>query len=497
MTGEAGSRADHLARLQRTSILVLGDVMLDRYTFGEVHRVSPEGPVPVVLQQSTRLALGGAANVAANISSIGARAILVGRVGADQDGREIMGLLDSQDLVHHLMTVPGIPTITKTRIVAGAQQIVRIDNEKIETTTREQLADILGTLRNFFSQSDDRAVVLADYAKGFLSADLIREVIRSAAKAGIPVVADPKGHDLSRYAGSTVIKPNLAEARSACASLADDHADRLEEIMALTEACQRMSGARNVVLSCSADGVAVSGADVHEMTHLPTKARDVADVSGAGDTLVAIIALGLAAKLPLARAVEIANMAAGAVCEKPGTATVSATELLALIGGDSESTPSGPSLKLLANREEAGAVAHQYHLENRRLVFANGCFDLLHAGHIKLLKEARSHGDALMVGLNADESVRRLKGPNRPIQAELDRCEIIAALECVDFVVVFNEDTPLELINAVQPDVIVKGDDYNFESVIGASEVAAWGGSVVLVTRLEDRSTTGMLKDGL
>jgi len=493
MSGGTGSVAHELYGLQRANVLIVGDVMLDRYIHGEVDRVSPEAPVPVVMQQGTRLVLGGAANVAANIASIGARAMLIGRVGADQDASEIVTLLDALHVRHYLVTVPGVPTITKTRIVVGTQQVTRIDNEIIYTTTPDEAAAVLDRVKEFLSRDGYRAVILADYAKGFLEADLIREVIRFSVEADVPVISDPKGRNLSRYAGSTVIKPNLIEARIACSLPSDRYTNRLEEISALADACVKTSGARNVVLSCSADGVAVFGTDVPEVKHLAANAREVADVSGAGDTLVALIALGLAAELPLSRAVELANIAAGAVCEKSGTATVTATELLALISGNSEPRGSEPSPKILASHQEAGQIGARYHIEGRRLVFANGCFDLLHAGHIKLLKDARSFGDALMVGLNTDESVRRLKGASRPIQSESDRCEIIAALACVDFVVLFEQDTPLELINTVRPSLLVKGDDYSVESVVGTSEIETWGGAVVLVSQLDNRSTTRII----
>ena len=448
----------------------------------------------MLLQTSTSTALGGAANVAANIASSGARATLIGRVGDDRDGEDVVALLASIGLGHALTRVPGVPTTTKTRVVVEAQQLTRIDREVAHPTTPEETSAALAALDSFLREGGPRAVVLADYAKGFLGPTLIREVIVRSGQAGVPIVTDPKNRDLSRYAGSTVIKPNLAEARSACPAPPDGGGDPAEEIGRLAETCLRLSGARNVVLSCSADGVAVLGADSPELIRLPTKAREVADVSGAGDTLTALTALGLAAGLDLRRGVEIANAAAGAVCAKPGTAALTPTELLALMG--TTQRPDQPSPKILAGRQEASDVGTQYQRDGRRLVLANGCFDLLHAGHIKLLRQARATGDALMVALNADASVRRLKGDGRPIQSETDRCEIMAALDCVDYVVLFGEETPLELIRAVRPSVLVKGDDYDIESVVGASDVQGWGGNVVLVPLLEDRSTTRIIEAG-
>jgi D-beta-D-heptose 7-phosphate kinase/D-beta-D-heptose 1-phosphate adenosyltransferase len=489
------SAAHELHALQAAHVLVLGDVMLDRYLSGDAQRMSPEAPVPVLLERGTRLVLGGAANVAANVASLGARATLVGRVGDDADGEDVVGLLDSSGIGRTLVRVPGVPTTTKTRVVSGAQQVARIDREDVHPTTPDELAAALTALDEFLAGDGPRGVVLADYAKGFLGPELISEIIGRSERAGVPVVTDPKSRDVARYAGSTVIKPNLAEARSACPDPVGG-GDPDGGIGQLTAAYLELSGARNVVLSCSADGVAVLGADSVECTRLPTKAREVADVSGAGDTLIALVALGLAADLDLLRAVEIANVAAGAVCGKPGTAFLSATELLTLMGSGADQHPDEVNPKILAGREEAGDVGAQYQRDGRRLVLANGCFDLLHAGHIKLLRQARSAGDALMVALNTDASVRELKGDNRPVQSESDRCEIMAALECVDFVVLFGEDTPLELIRAVRPSVLVKGDDYDVDSVVGAAEVQGWGGSVVLVSRLDGRSTSRIIESG-
>jgi D-beta-D-heptose 7-phosphate kinase / D-beta-D-heptose 1-phosphate adenosyltransferase len=488
------SIAHELARLQAAEVLVLGDVLLDRYVAGEVERVSPEAPVPVVLEHSRRTTLGGAANVAANVAALGARATLVGRIGDDDDGREVTRLLDGLGVDHHLVVTPGSPTATKVRVLAGGQQIVRIDNELVIWTATEEHPAILEQIDRFLSAPAGRGVVLADYAKGFLAAELVGAVIDAARRSHVPVVTDPKGRDLSRYSGSTVIKPNLAEARDATGVPDASRPTGGEEISALAASTLAASGADNVVLSCSAAGVAVVGSSSPGVVHLAARAREVADVSGAGDTLVALTALGLAAGLPLLRAVEIANLAAGAVCGKVGTATLSATELLAVTGADAGSHPTGRSAKVLADREEAARIGTQYASEDRRLVLANGCFDLLHAGHIHLLGRARSLGDALMVALNSDASVRRLKGHGRPVQTEDDRCEIMAALACVDFVVVFDEDTPLDLITAVRPHVLVKGSDYDADAVVGAKEVTGWGGEVALVSILDGRSTTRIVE---
>ena len=492
------SAVDHsvahlLHALQGAHILVVGDVMLDRYVYGEVERISPEAPVPVLRERATRCVLGGAANVAANVASVGAQVTLVGRVGTDAAGLELVTLLEQAGIAHELVEDAATPTTTKTRFVAGSQQLARVDHEDVHPTGDRTAGAVLASLASFLDIDVPRAVVLADYAKGLLETSLIRDIVAAATSKDVPVVTDPKGTDLLRYAGSTVIKPNLAEARAACPLALDTSTDATGEIRTLADACLTASGARNVVLSCSAEGVAVLGPDGPGFSQLPTRARDVADVSGAGDTLVALTAVGLAAELPLLEAVEIANAAAGVVCGKAGTATLTGTELLAvLVGGGGREA----HRKILTGSDEAHDVGEQYRAEGRRLVFANGCFDLLHAGHIRLLAHARSLGDALMVALNSDASVRTLKGEGRPVQSEQDRCEIMAALACVDYVVLFSEDTPLELVNAVRPAVLVKGDDYKSDEVVGAAETESWGGQVVLVPRLEGRSTTSIISSG-
>ena len=482
--------------LQGAHILVVGDVMLDRYVYGEVERISPEAPVPVLRERATRCALGGAANVAANVASVGAQVTLVGRVGTDAAGLELVTLLEQAGIAHELVEDASTPTTTKTRFVAGSQQLARVDHEDVHPTGDRTAGAVLASLASFLDIDAPRAVVLADYAKGLLETSLIRDIVAAAARRDVPVVTDPKGTDLSRYAGSTVIKPNLAEARAACPLAVDTPRDAAREIRALADACLTASGARNVVLSCSADGVAVLGPDGPGFSQLPTRARDVADVSGAGDTLVALTALGLAAELPLLEAVEIANAAAGVVCGKAGTATLTGTELLAVLAGGGGRDLHEAHRKILTGSDEAHDVGEQYRADGRRLVFANGCFDLLHAGHIRLLAHARSLGDALMVALNSDASVRKLKGEGRPVQSAQDRCEIMAALACVDYVVLFSEDTPLELVKAVRPAVLVKGDDYKSDEVVGGAETESWGGRVVLVPRLEGRSTTSIISSG-
>jgi D-beta-D-heptose 7-phosphate kinase/D-beta-D-heptose 1-phosphate adenosyltransferase len=493
-TEASASIGAELAALQQARVLVVGDIMLDRYLEGRVERISPEAPVAVLHCTSERSYLGGAANVAANLASIGASTSLVGRIGRDQEATNLRHLLEQAKIVSHLFTSESVPTITKTRAVAAGRQLLRLDREEICPLSDSETQDLVALVTELLATEGFSALVLADYAKGTLPPQAIRSLIALANKAEVWVICDPKAKDLSLYAGCSVIKPNLAEAvRGVGDAVHRPKSEHFswEAARNLAEEVLRVSGARNVTLSCSEHGLVLAGREVPEPVWLKAAELEVADVSGAGDTLVALLAAGLGGGLSLVRAAEIANQAAGLVCSKPGTAVLSPTELLAALVGTKGSRRT--ERKLLRNYEEAREVGVQFRRDGRKLVFANGCFDLLHAGHIHLLQTARGFGDALMVALNSDTSVRRLKGPERPIQPAEDRAQILAALEYVDFVVVFEEDDPLNLIMAVKPAFLVKGDDYSPEQVVGAREVASWGGSVQLVRRLPTRSTSAVI----
>lgn len=482
--------ADLLA-LQATSIWVVGDALLDVYLEGGVQRISPEAPVPVFDETgAVRRVLGGAANVAANVAALGARVVLAARVGDDEDAGHLRDALTALGIADDgLLVEPGLPTTRKTRVLAGYQQLVRLDRERVSPLGEAAATALLAGLEAWLARPHDggRAVVLADYAKGVLTPEVTRRLIGAARAAGVPVLADPKDPDLSRYAGVTVLKPNRAEARAAAAAAGQP----TDEPVALADAVLRCSGAENAVVSLSAEGVVARGHAVDGTVRVPTRAIQVADVSGAGDTMVAYLAMATAAGLGLARAVELANVAAGHVCSKLGTAVLSPSELLAAFGRHAAAT--APET-WLGDRAHAARVTAQLRADGRTVVFANGCFDLLHAGHVRLLQAARAHGDVLVVGLNSDASVTRLKGAGRPVAPLADRAAVLGALAAVDYVCAFEEDTPLELILALRPDVLVKGGDYRPEDVVGGAEAGAWGGRVEIVGLLEGRSTTGLLR---
>jgi D-beta-D-heptose 7-phosphate kinase/D-beta-D-heptose 1-phosphate adenosyltransferase len=464
-------------------VVVLGDVMLDRYVSGAASRLSPEAPIPVLRPASTRATLGGAANVALNIATLGGRVSLVGLIGDDDAGDEVTRLLASTGIESHLLVVSGRPTTTKTRFMAGVHQLLRLDEEvttPIETDTGTAL------LRHFAAalRTAD-IVVFSDYAKGVLSDLVLAGALTQASASRQTVIADPKRPDFAAYRGVTVLTPNEHEVRQATRiEAADDaEADRAGR-HALEE-----SGAEAVVVTRSARGLTLVRRDQPPL-HLPARAREVADVSGAGDTLVAALAVALGAQASLPAAATLANITAGISVGKQGTATVSREELL----GELHLEELVATDRKIAAREEAAQRVAAWRAQRLRVGFANGCFDLIHPGHIRLLTEARARCDRLVVALNTDASVQRLKGPTRPLQNETARATVMASLAPVDLVVLFDEDTPLALINTLRPDLLVKGADYSIEQVVGADLVQSWGGAVLLVPLQQGHSTTGTIR---
>jgi D-beta-D-heptose 7-phosphate kinase/D-beta-D-heptose 1-phosphate adenosyltransferase len=475
-------------------VFVVGDLVLDEYIEGRVTRISPEAPVPVILEEGRRWVLGGAGNVAANVAAIGAKARLCGRVGEDGEAILVRGLCAQEGIdASAVVTDRATPTTRKTRLLAGYQQLARIDREVVRPLESDAERAIVDAFSRFLLEAGPKALVVSDYGKGVITDSLLSRLIPAARAAGVPVVTDPKSVFLSRYAGSTVLKPNLKEAREAFAAarpgepLGFDAGEAAAAADVLASFLLEEAGVDGVVLSLSEHGVACRGA-VGPTTTFRATALEVADVSGAGDTMVAFLALGLATGHDLAASTRLANVAAGAVCGKLGTATLSPAEFF----GALSHSRYVPARKFLAH-EEARALSSQWREQGKRVVFTNGCFDILHAGHVDLLQKARAMGDVLVVGLNSDASVRRLKGTSRPLQAENDRATILSGLECVDAVVLFGEDTPRELIRGVRPHVLVKGGDYTVETVVGHEDVLGWGGEVALIPLVEGRSTTDIV----
>jgi D-beta-D-heptose 7-phosphate kinase/D-beta-D-heptose 1-phosphate adenosyltransferase len=470
------------AGFSQLKVLVVGDLMLDRYILGEVDRISPEAPVPVLRHAQRYERAGGAANVAMNLAGLGCQALLAGFWGEDTEKEELAAFLEKAEVDTTGVVTTGLPTISKTRIVGRQQQLLRLD---IESREKPGEADCVRLKERVVALvSKVHAVVLSDYAKGALTRALCEATIREARRLGVPVLVDPKTPDLSKYSGATMVCPNLHELSLATGVAAQE----MEALLRAGEAQRVEHELQYLCVTMSEKGIRVlwDGGTYHS----PARAREVFDVSGAGDTVIATLAAGLAGGLKVETAVELANMAAGIVVGKVGTVPIAAHELVAAL------TPSSGvrfTEKILDRGRLTSRVA-DWRAVGETIVFTNGCFDLLHVGHVTLLEDCHRFGTKLVLGLNADASVQRLKGPTRPVVGENERARVMAALAAVDAVVLFDEDTPLELIRAIKPDVLVKGGDYTVETVVGHEEVIGMGGRVEIVPTVEGFSTTNLVK---
>ncbi len=467
-------------------VLVIGDQMLDRYLWGSVSRISPEAPVPVLVKESDAQSAGGAANVALNIRGLGLEVDMLGIVGDDDAGRALLDILAEAAVgTDGVLTLEHRPTVTKTRVITGHQHVLRIDAEEIDAlddASTEQLCRLVGDV---LSQAVD-AVVLSDYRKGLLGDTLCRTAGRLARERGIPVFVDPKGTDWERYRGASVVTPNLNELELVTGVGRKDGKDGQALIDAGRALCVSLE-IDNIVLTRGADGMTLITRD--DVLHSPAVAREVFDVTGAGDTVIATLAAGITAGLDWPAALHVANAAAGIVVGKVGAVPVEHQDLLRAIHPKSRDP-----MEAVYSLEELTAVVERWKARGERVVFTNGCFDILHAGHITYLQWAAQEGDRLVVALNTDGSVRRLKGKDRPVIAEQDRACIVAALGSVDAVVLFDEDTPIDVIAALRPDVLVKGGDYVKDRIVGAAEVESWGGRVVVTSLVAGRSTSAVIK---
>ncbi|MBR0680990.1 D-glycero-beta-D-manno-heptose-7-phosphate kinase [Roseomonas eburnea] len=463
--------------LRRASVLVVGDAMLDRYVYGVVRRISPEAPVPVLAVEREVAMPGGAGNVVRNLTALGAAVAFVSVVGDDQAGSDLTGLIGGQPGVEPWLLVQGgRHTTTKTRFIANGQHMLRADQEVVQGI-HPRLADRMVKIAGD-AVAATTVLVLSDYGKGVLDGDTAKRLIESAHAAGRPVVVDPKGRDYARYAGADIVTPNRAELAEATGMKVDSE----EGILAAMRALKAAHGFGAVLVTRSEDGMTLLDGDrVH---HFPAEAEEVHDVSGAGDTVVAALSAGLAAGLGLPVAARLANIAAGIVVGKVGTAVAREEELLEAL------TPERGALRKVMSRSAAIEQVERWRRRGWRIGFTNGCFDLLHPGHVHLLEQARSWCDRLVVGLNTDASVKRLKGAARPIQSEAARAAVLASLATVDCVTLFDEDTPIELIRALRPEVLVKGADYTVEQVVGGNIVLDYGGQVKLAELLPGNSTT-------
>ncbi|MEX0695153.1 MAG: D-glycero-beta-D-manno-heptose-7-phosphate kinase [Rhodospirillales bacterium] len=466
--------------IEGTHVLVVGDAMLDHFITGEVERISPEAPIPILRVTDESRMPGGAGNVVRNLAALGARVTFVAVAGKDSAGQELIDALGENPLVNARLVIdPGRTTTIKVRYVAGNQQMLRADWEarpEIGAKVAERLLKAATKSIKKYS-----AVVLSDYDKGVLADGRAAAIIDAARACGVPVIVDPKGDGYERYKGADLITPNRKELEQAAKAPCPD----TDSIIAAAKALISAHALGGMLVTRSADGMSLVAAN-GEVHHLPAESREVFDVSGAGDTVVATVAAMIGAGAAARDAAAVANTAAGIVVAKVGTAVAYASEVIAALH---HQDISDAEAKVLTDAEAVDRLA-RWRRQGLRIGFTNGCFDLLHPGHVSLLSQARSACDRLVVGLNADASVKRLKGEERPVQSEAARSAVLASLASVDLVVIFGEYTPYELIRTLRPDVLVKGADYRIEDVVGADLLKSWGGDVVLAALKDGFSTT-------
>jgi|TARA_R110002033_G_scaffold10172_8_gene33488 D-beta-D-heptose 7-phosphate kinase/D-beta-D-heptose 1-phosphate adenosyltransferase len=463
---------------KKPNILVIGDLMVDHYLWGTCDRISPEAPVQIIDVQNETKVLGGAGNVISNLLSLGADVGVLSVVGDDSVAEEVKYLIDATDAKSFLILQKGRKTSKKSRIMASKSQVVRYDHESKNNISFESTDKVYAKLQQIVNGYD--LILLSDYGKGVLTNDLTQRIIKIAKLNNKKVIVDPKGTNYAKYAGAYFLTPNKKEAEVAT-GIKIDSSDSLRD--ALKE-LQKIASLEMSVITLSEDGIAVL--KDKEVTVKPTVAKEVFDVTGAGDTVLASLGYALSMTDDIFAALEFANLAAGVVVGKLGSATVTLDEI-----EDYKATLHKSSIDLhIKTVKEIKKVAKRLRKQNKKIIFTNGCFDILHKGHVSYLNNAKALGDILIVGLNSDDSVRRLKGENRPINNHDDRAYILSALECVDYVVIFDEDTPYELIQRVKPDVLVKGADYEGKEVIG-SDIAK---ETVLIDFVEGKSTTSTIE---
>ncbi len=465
-----------LPRFDQGKVLVIGDVMLDRYWHGSTSRISPEAPVPVVKVGQIEDRPGGAGNVALNIASLGTPAWLIAATGEDEAADALQTRLEAAGIFCDFARIPGVPTITKLRVMSQNQQLIRLDHEdeftglssSIIEHKAEALLDGVG------------AIILSDYNKGTLQG--CQQLISMARSRNIPVLADPKGTSFEKYRGATLITPNMKEFETVVGACKDE-----QDIIAKGRKLLKELDLTALLVTRSEHGMTLIRADEPER-HLPARAREVFDVTGAGDTVISVLAAALSSGSDLPQAAALANIAAGLVVAKLGTATISMPELRREVNRELGAERGAvTSDQLLIALEDARA-------HGEKIVFTNGCFDILHAGHVGYLEQARKQGDRLVLAINGDDSVKRLKGEGRPINPVDRRMTVLAGLEAVDWVVSFDEDTPENLLRMVKPDVLVKGGDYSLDEVVGAPIVHQYGGEVKVLSFLDNCSTTAIVK---
>lgn len=469
-----------IPNFETSKVLVVGDVMLDRYWKGPSNRISPEAPVPVVKVEEIEDRAGGAANVALNIAALGASCMITGMIGADESGEKLCSSLKDANIDADMVVIPTLPTVTKLRVLSRNQQLIRLDFE--EGFQQVDQAPILSKMRLLVQNA--KVVVCSDYGKGALYS--VARMIEIANEANVPVLIDPKGTDFEKYRGATLLTPNMSEFEAVVGKVKDENDLVAKGLKLISD-----FGIKALLVTRSENGMTLIRPD-HTVITLPAQAKEVYDVTGAGDTVIGTLAASLGAGLDLADACMVANAAAGVVVGKVGTSVVTPQELQKALG---VANVTETEFKLgVLDKEELLKIVKLAKSRGERIVMTNGCFDILHYGHCSYLKQAKALGDRLIVAVNSDESVSRLKGPSRPINPLQERMEVLAALGAVDWVVPFNEDTPRQLIAEVLPDILVKGGDYKPQDIAGYEEVVQNGGEVKVLCFENGCSTSNVVK---
>jgi D-beta-D-heptose 7-phosphate kinase / D-beta-D-heptose 1-phosphate adenosyltransferase len=462
----------------KPKILVVGDLMIDRYLWGSCERISPEAPVQVINVASESTVLGGAGNVINNLYSLGAVVDIISVVGECEASKELKELLSTINVdTQYLITQNDRVTSKKSRVIAAQQQVIRFDRESTSEINNKSQTAILDVFKKIVNNYD--VILLSDYGKGVLTFDLTQSLITIANENEKKLLVDPKGLDYSKYKGAYLLTPNKKEASEATNILIKDNDSLTKALLSLKEQCNLTCS----LITLSEQGVAIF--DNESRIH-PTVAREIFDVTGAGDTVLASLGFALSSNNDIDEAVKFANLASGVVVGKIGSATASLNEIIEY----ESSLHKSSSDEHIKTWDEISSIARELKNKDKKIVFTNGCFDILHIGHVKYLEKTKGFGDILILGLNSDESVRRLKGENRPINSQVDRAYILASLEVIDYVVIFNDDTPLDLIKLIQPDVLVKGGDYEDKEVVG-QDIAK---EVKLVKFIDAKSTTKIIE---
>lgn len=477
-------RAAHLlAAIQNRRAIVLGDLLYDSFVYGDTHRISREAPVPILSEKRRTAMLGGAGNLARNLSSLGAKVRLISVAGTDAEGEAAIDLVKAASGdAEGVLRTPERPTPSKIRYVSNNQQMFCVDRDPVEAIQPHTVTDLLNHIKKALEESD--ILIVSDYGRGVVTRDLVQAAIALAREAGKPVSVDPRGHDYSRYDGASIIKPNAGELEAETGIRVSSDEDAATALRALKA---QLSRTQAVMVTRGGAGMTLLD-ETGALHHHRSRSRDVYDVSGAGDTALAGLSLAMAAGASLKDAMEFADLAAGVAVGKPGTATVSPEEILdaAQVGEEA------PDWRVMS-RPAMAELSEDWRNSGLKVGFTNGCFDLLHPGHLSVLRHAASVCDRLIVGLNADASVKRLKGENRPINDQATRATMLASLEMVDRVVIFDEDTPAELISEIRPHVMIKGADYVADELPGADYMRQSGGEIVLAPLMDGLSTTNIV----